>query len=148
MNSESPIKPWLKTLNTNLVAIDPTDVLAKVNSCALVEGRDLSDRLCEQLGQRHPHLLLHQCQPLVDLGVLCDGDRCLVENLFTLAGGDSQHYSVVLIEQNAGNASKHLFEVLLQFGHVLAIANDFQEVFISHKVEPENKKSVGSIKER
>lgn len=126
--------------NTNLVAINPGDVLVEVHSGALVEGRDLCDRLGEQLGQRHPHFLLHQRQPLVDLGVLCDGNGCFVENLFALAGGDAQHHCVVLVQQDAGNASKHLFEVLLQFGNVLAVADDLQQIFVSHKVEPGNKK--------
>lgn len=132
----------INALNTNLVTINPVDVLTQVNSCAFVEACDLCDRLSQQLGQRHPHLLLHQRQPLVDLGVLCDGDWCLVKDLLALAGGDSQHHSVVLVEQDAGNSSKHLFEVLLQFGHILAVADDFKQVLVSHKVEPGNKKSV------
>lgn len=128
---------------TNLVTINPVDVLAQVNGGTFVEGCDLCDRLRQQLGQRHPHLFLHQRQPLVDLGVLCDGDWCLVVNLLTLAGRDSQHHSVVLVEQDAGNTCKHLLEVLLQFGHILAVADDFEQVLVSHKVKPgEKKKSV------
>lgn len=125
--------------SSDLVAIDPVDVLREVDGGALVEGRDLGDGLGEQLGQRHPHLLLHQRQPLVDLGVIRDRDWRLVQNLFSLPGRDPQNLGVVFIQQDARHAGKHLLEVFLELGHVLAVPDDLQQVLVSHKVEPVSK---------
>ena len=121
---------------THLVAVDPVDVLGEVHGVALVKVRHLGDRLGQQLGEGHPHLLLHQGEPLVDLGVLGDGDGRLVVDLLALAGADTEHFCAVLVQQDAGDACEHLLEVLLQLGHVLAVADDLQQVLVSHKVEP------------
>lgn len=45
MYTESLLVCRLNALNTNLVTINPGDVLTQVNGCALVEGCDLCDRL-------------------------------------------------------------------------------------------------------
>lgn len=46
--------------------------------------------------------------------------------LLSLSRGDTKDLSIIFIQQNAGHSSKHFFEVLLQFGHVLAVANDLK----------------------
>lgn len=46
--------------------------------------------------------------------------------LLSLSRGDTKDLSVIFIQENAGHSSKHFFEVLLQFGHILAVANNLQ----------------------
>ena len=60
--------------------------------------------------------------------------------LFTLPGGDPQHLCVVVVQQNAGHTSKHLLEMLLEFGHVLAVTNDLKQIFITNEIEPDGEK--------
>ncbi len=60
-------------------------------------------------------------------------------HLFSLPGADTKNLSVVLTEIQSGHASKHLLEVLLKLGHVLAVPNNLQQILISNKVEPEEK---------
>lgn len=69
-----------------LVSVDPVNVRAQVNGGALVEGTHLGDRLSQQLGQGDPHLLLHQGQPFIDLGVLSDGHWGFEDNLESRSG--------------------------------------------------------------
>lgn len=66
---------------TYLVAVDPLNVVVEIDGRVLVEVAHFSDRLSEQLGQSDPHLLLHQGEPLVDLGVISDRHGCLVDDL-------------------------------------------------------------------
>lgn len=128
------------SLDSYLITINPLDVLAQVNSCSFVKGGHLIDRLSKQFGQRHSHLLLHQRQPFVDLWMLRNGDCSFEENLLTLARGDPQYLRVVLVQQDARHTSKHLLEVLLEFGHILTVANNLKQVLISHKVKPINRR--------
>ena len=43
---------------------------------------------------------------------------------------------VVVVQNNRCHASKHLLEVLLQFGDILTVDNVLKQVYITDKVEP------------
>lgn len=59
--------------------------------------------------------------------------------LLSFTRGYSQNNRVVFVEDDARHSGKHLLEVFLQFCYVLAVPDDFKQVFIANKVKSENK---------
>ena len=57
-------------------------------------------------------------------------------HIFTLSGGHAQYGGVILRQDDTGNPRKHLPEVLLDLLDVLAVADDVEQIFVSHEVEP------------
>lgn len=55
--------------------------------------------------------------------------------LFTLTRSNTIDDSVVFIEDDGGDTGEHFLEMLLQAGNVLAVADDFQQIFVTHEVE-------------
>ena len=63
------------------------------------------------------------------------GHRCDKLDLLALPAGDPGDHDLLVIEQDGRDAGEHL-EVLLQPGDVLAVANNLQQVLVTHEVEP------------
>lgn len=59
--------------------------------------------------------------------------------LFAFTGSDTVYNGVVIIEYDGGDAGEHFLEVLLQPGDVLTVADDLQQVLITHEVETTRK---------
>ena len=57
-------------------------------------------------------------------------------DLLALLAGDAGDHVLLVVEQDGRDAGEHLLKVLLQPGDVLAVANDLQEVLITHEIEP------------
>ncbi|MPC14664.1 hypothetical protein E2C01_007435 [Portunus trituberculatus] len=74
----------------------------------------------------------HLAQPIKGLRTSL---QKLESNLFSLPGGNPSDYSLCLIQIDSSHPSKHLFEVFLKPRNVLAVANNLQQVLISHKIE-------------
>ena len=71
---------------------------------------------------------------MTPIWIICD-DR-VITHLLSLLRRQPEDLVVVIVQQDVGDARKHLLEVLLQARDVLAVADDLQQVFISHEVEP------------
>lgn len=56
--------------------------------------------------------------------------------LLSFTWGYAQNHRIIFIENDARNTSKHLLEVFLKLSNVLAVSNDFKQIFITNEVKP------------
>lgn len=57
-------------------------------------------------------------------------------HLFSFSRAETQNLCGIFIKNDGIDTCKHLLEVFLQAWDVLAVTNDFQQIFISNEIEP------------
>ncbi|KAH6607744.1 hypothetical protein Trco_004057 [Trichoderma cornu-damae] len=106
-----------------------------VDLVGLEDGGVVLHGLGEQLRERLLHPVLQQGEPVVDPGRLGQGDLLVQRDGLALLGGEARDDSLV-IHDEAGQAGKHLLEMLGNAQGIVAVANHLQEILVADEVEP------------
>ena len=105
-----------------------------VNLGGIVNRVKLLDCLRNELSQGQLHVILECAKPVIDPGGLDKVDFSLQSDFLALLRCETDNV-VVIVHDQSRQSSKHLLEMLGNTEDVVAVTDDFKQIFITDEVE-------------